>query len=64
VLGSLGIKGGRRCHLLLNKRWRLLPSFLSNEPGTGWMARMGINGIVRVGGDGLDEGRKKGMKGD
>jgi hypothetical protein len=30
--GSLDIKGGRRCNLLLNKRWNLLPPFLSNEP--------------------------------
>jgi hypothetical protein len=35
VLGLVDIKGGRRCHLLLNKRWNLLPSFLSNEPGIG-----------------------------
>jgi hypothetical protein len=28
-------EGGRRCHLLLNKRWNLHPNFLSNEPGTG-----------------------------
>jgi hypothetical protein len=34
VTGSLNKKGGRRCNLLLNKRWNLLPSFLSNEPGT------------------------------
>jgi hypothetical protein len=34
VPGSLNKKGGRRCNLLLNKRWNLLPSFLSNEPGT------------------------------
>jgi hypothetical protein len=33
--GSLDNKSGRRCHLLLIKRWHLLPSFLSNEPGTG-----------------------------
>jgi hypothetical protein len=26
--------GGRRCNLLLNKIWNLLPPFLSNEPGT------------------------------
>jgi hypothetical protein len=32
VPGALDTKGGRRCHLLLNKRWHLLPSFLSNEP--------------------------------
>jgi hypothetical protein len=25
TLGSLGKKGGRRCHLLFNKRWHLLP---------------------------------------
>jgi hypothetical protein len=34
VPGSLDKKGERRCHLLLNKRWNLLPHFLSNEPGT------------------------------
>jgi hypothetical protein len=34
VPGSLNKKEGRRCNLLLNKRWNLLPSFLSNEPGT------------------------------
>jgi hypothetical protein len=35
VLGSLDKKGGRRCHLLLGKRWHLLPPyFMSNEPGT------------------------------
>jgi hypothetical protein len=28
-------KGGRRFHLLLSKRWHLLPPFMSNEPGTG-----------------------------
>jgi hypothetical protein len=32
--GLLDNKSGRRCYLLLNKRWLLLPSFLSNEPGT------------------------------
>jgi hypothetical protein len=35
VPGLLDKKGGRRCHLLLNKRLHLLPSFLSDEPGTG-----------------------------
>jgi hypothetical protein len=35
VPGSLETKGGRRCHLSLNKRWNLLLAFLSNEPGTG-----------------------------
>jgi hypothetical protein len=35
VPGSLDKKGGRRCHLLHNKRWHLLPLLLSNEPGTG-----------------------------
>jgi hypothetical protein len=34
VPGSLDQKGGRRCNLLLNKRWNLLPLFLFNEPGT------------------------------
>jgi hypothetical protein len=28
-------KGGRRFHLLLHKRWHLLPPFVTNEPGTG-----------------------------
>jgi hypothetical protein len=31
--GSLDKKGGRRCHLLLNKRWNLPPSFLFNGTG-------------------------------
>jgi hypothetical protein len=35
VPGSLDKKGGRRCHLLFNKRWTFIPSFLFNEPGTG-----------------------------
>jgi hypothetical protein len=35
VPGSLDIKGGKRCNLLLYKRWNLIPSFLSNKPGTG-----------------------------
>jgi hypothetical protein len=34
VPGSLDKKGGRRCHLLLNKRCHLPPTFLSKEPGT------------------------------
>jgi hypothetical protein len=34
VPGSLDKKGGSRCHLLLNKRWNLLHTFLSTEPGT------------------------------
>jgi hypothetical protein len=34
VLGALDKLGGRRCHLLLNKRRHLLPPFLSKEPGT------------------------------
>jgi hypothetical protein len=32
--GLLDKQGGRRCHLLLMKRWHLLPPFVSNEPGT------------------------------
>jgi hypothetical protein len=31
VPGSLDKKGGRRCQLLLNKRWLLLPPLLANE---------------------------------
>jgi hypothetical protein len=34
VPGSLDKKEGRRCHLLLRKRWHLLPPFLPNKPGT------------------------------
>jgi hypothetical protein len=34
VPGLLDKKGGRRCHLLLNKRCYRLPPFLSNETGT------------------------------
>jgi hypothetical protein len=34
VPGSLVKKGGSRYHLLLNKRWLLLPPFLSDDPGT------------------------------
>jgi hypothetical protein len=34
VPGSLDKKGGRRCNLLLNKRWNPLPPFLFNKPGT------------------------------
>jgi hypothetical protein len=34
VSGSLDKKGGRRCNLLLNKRWNLLPPFLSYESDT------------------------------
>jgi hypothetical protein len=36
VPGSLDKKGGRRCQLLLNKRWHLLPPFSFNEPGSGF----------------------------
>jgi hypothetical protein len=28
------MEGRRRCHVLFNKRWHLLPPFLSYEPGT------------------------------
>jgi hypothetical protein len=35
VPGLLNTKEKRRFHLLLSKRWHLLPPFLSNEPGTG-----------------------------
>jgi hypothetical protein len=34
VPGLLNTKEGRMFHLLLSKRWHLLPPFLSNEPGT------------------------------
>jgi hypothetical protein len=34
VPGSLYKKGGRRRHLLLNKRWKHLPPFLNNDSGT------------------------------
>jgi hypothetical protein len=33
VPGLLDKKGGKRFHLLLSKRWHLLPPFMSNEPG-------------------------------
>jgi hypothetical protein len=35
VPGLLDKKVGRRCHLLLNKRWHLLFPVLSDEPRTG-----------------------------
>jgi hypothetical protein len=33
--GLLDKKEGRKWHLVLNKRWHLLPPILSNEFGTG-----------------------------
>jgi hypothetical protein len=42
VPGSLDKKGGRKRHLLLNKRWHL-PPFLSNEPITGLSERLNLN---------------------
>jgi hypothetical protein len=47
VQGSLDKKGGR-CDLLLNKRWHLVPSFLSNEPGTGHIMLYYLNLAVDV----------------
>jgi hypothetical protein len=38
VPSSLDKKGGRRFHLLLRKRWHRIPPFLSNEPGTAFIA--------------------------
>jgi hypothetical protein len=35
VPGSLDKKRVTRCHLLLNKKWHLLPPFFFNEPGSG-----------------------------
>jgi hypothetical protein len=35
VSGSLDKKGGRRCHLLLNKDGIIFLPFLANEPGPG-----------------------------
>jgi hypothetical protein len=32
VPGLLDKKGGRKCNLLLNKRWNLLTPYLVNEP--------------------------------
>jgi hypothetical protein len=40
VPGSLDNDGGRRCHLLPNKRWHLLSPILPNEPGTGFFIRI------------------------
>jgi hypothetical protein len=47
VPGSLDKKGGRRCHLLLNKRWNLLPSFLFNEPGAD-LVRIQMRDTVKI----------------
>jgi hypothetical protein len=45
---SLINKVGRRCHLLPNNKWNLLPPFLSNEPSTGYALRVKVQRLTLI----------------